>query len=142
MVVWIHGGGYCIGHLDEDEAHCARLARDLSAVVVSVDYRLAPEHPFPAGFDDCFAVLGHVAARQGLEFPTGALVVAGASAGGGLAAAVALRARDEGGPQVRGQVLLYPFLDATLRAPSIRTLADAPVFDARACRALLAALPR
>jgi len=133
-IIWIHGGGFCIGTPDEDEAHCLRLAADLSVVVVSVDYRLAPEHPFPAGFDDCYAVLLDVAARQGDTYPRGALVVAGASAGAGLAAAVALRARDEGGPRIRGQVLVTPFLDAALGTPSMRALADAPVFDAEHAR--------
>jgi acetyl esterase/lipase len=130
VIVWIHGGGYCVGNLDEDEAHCARLAADLHAVVVSIDYRLAPEYPFPDGFNDCFAVVRQVAALQGSDYPTGPVVVSGASAGAGLAAAVALRARDEAGPRLRGQVLLYPFLDSTLRAESITTLADAPVFNA------------
>ena len=135
VIVWIHGGGYCVGTLDEDEAHCARLAADLHAVVVSVDYRLAPEHPFPDGFDDCFVVLREVAARQGSDYPTGPLAVAGASAGAGLAAAAALRARDAGGPRLHGQILLYPFLDSTLRAASITTLADAPIFNADHARA-------
>lgn len=134
VIVWMHGGGYCVGGLEEEEPHCARLAADLSVVVVSVDYRLAPEHPFPAGFEDCCTVLRHVARSQGEGFPTGPLVIGGGSAGAGLAAAVALRARDEGGPRLHGQVLLYPFLDATLGAPSIRSLADAAVFDAEDAR--------
>lgn len=131
VVLWIHGGGFCIGHPDEDEPLCARLAIEASAVVVSVEYRLAPEHPYPAGLDDCHSVL---LALSGTGWPDGPIVVAGASAGAGLAAALAQRSRDRGGPSIAGQVLLYPFLDATLSAPSIRTLADSPVFDAEDAR--------
>jgi acetyl esterase/lipase len=128
-VVWIHGGGYCVGTPDEDEYFCAYLARDVGAVVVSVDYRLAPEDPFPAGFEDCYAVVAAVddgAAGLG-DRP---IVVAGASAGAGLAAAVALRSRDEGGPALAGQLLLFPFLDATMSTASYKEHADGPVFTA------------
>ena len=128
-VLWIHGGGYCIGHLDEDEFFCARLAADLGVAVAAVDYRLAPEDPYPAGLDDCYAALVNAASAE-------PVVIAGLSAGGGLAAALALRARDHGGPVIRAQILLCPFLDSTMSAPSIRTLAHAPVFgaaDARHC---------
>ncbi|MFD2469032.1 alpha/beta hydrolase [Amycolatopsis silviterrae] len=129
VVLWMHGGGYCIGHLDEDEVFCASLAADVGATVVSVDYRLAPEDPYPAALDDCHAALRHVAAAA-------PLVVAGLSAGAGLAAAVAIRARDEGGPAIDGQVLLCPFLDATMRGASLTELPTAAVFsaeDARRC---------
>jgi acetyl esterase len=128
-VVWIHGGGYCVGTPDEDEYFCAYLARDLGAVVVSVDYRLAPEDPFPAGFDDCYAVVEAVAdGATGLGGRP--IVIAGASAGAGLAAAVALRSRDEGGPALAGQLLLFPFLDATMSTASYKENADGPVFTA------------
>lgn len=135
-VLWIHGGGYCVGDVEQDESYCAWLARDAGVVVASVEYRLAPEDPYPAGLDDCYAVLLDIAASAGEEYPTGPLVVAGGSAGGGLAAALALRARDEGGPALHGQVLLYPYLDATMSGPSLSTLSEAPVFnatDARHC---------
>jgi acetyl esterase len=135
-VLWIHGGGYCIGDPGEDEPFCAGLAAELGATVVSVAYRLAPEHPYPAALDDCYTVLLEIGASASTRYPTGSLVVAGMSAGGGLAAAVALRARDQGGPEIRGQVLLCPFLDATMSAASMTTLANAPVFnsvDARHC---------
>lgn len=129
VVLWIHGGGYCVGNPDEDEPFCARLAADTGVVVVSVGYRLAPEDPYPAGLDDCYAALVDAASSA-------PLLVAGMSAGAGLAAAVALRARDEGGPAINGQLLLCPFLDATMRGESLRALAGAPVFnatDARHC---------
>lgn len=122
-VLWIHGGGYCIGHLDEDEYFCARLAMDLGVVVAAVDYRLAPEDPYPAGLDDCYRALLDAVSPE-------PIVIAGISAGGGLAAALALRARDEGGPAIRAQILLCPFLDSTMSAPSISTLANALVFGA------------
>lgn len=128
-VLWMHGGGYCIGHLDEEEAFCARLAANVGIEVVSVDYRLAPEHPYPAALDDCYSAL--------LNFASGrSLVVAGLSAGAGLAAALAIRARDENGPAISGQVILTPFLDATMSGESLAVLSDAPVFnatDARQC---------
>ena len=82
-VVWIHGGGYCVGSPDEDEAFCAYIARDVGAVVASVDYRLAPEHPFPAGFEDCYAVVKAVCARAQAGFNAGPVVIAGGSAGAG-----------------------------------------------------------
>lgn len=127
VLVWMHGGGYCIGTPDEDEALCGWLAAGLGAVVVSVDYRLAPEHPYPAGLDDCCAVVRSLAA----EFPDSRLGVAGASAGAGLAAAVTLRARDGACPMPVAQLLLMPFLDSTRSTHSMRVLADAPIFTAK-----------
>lgn len=132
VVIWLHGGGYCIGTAEQDEAFCAAVARDVGAIVVSVDYRLAPEDPFPAALDDCLTVLAAVAA----DHPGRSIALAGASAGAGLAAAAALRLRDEGGPALAGQVLLYPFIDATMSAASMTALRDAPVFgpaDAARC---------
>lgn len=136
IVIWIHGGGYCIGTAEDDDVACARMAAHLSALVVSIDYRLAPEDPYPAGLDDCYSVLEHVAVGTAAGYPAGPLIVAGASAGAGLAAAVAQRARDENGPTIHAQILLYPFLDATMSGASLRTLSDSPVFnaeDARVC---------
>ncbi len=126
LTIWLHGGGYCIGTLDQDESFCADMALQTGATVVSVGYRLAPEDRFPAALDDCTAVLAALAD----DHPTIPIVLAGASAGGGLAAALALRARDQNGPAVSGQVLLFPFLDATMSSASMSSLADAAVFDA------------
>jgi acetyl esterase/lipase len=110
-VLWIHGGGMIVGSPQFEAAGSARLARELNAVVVSPDYRLAPENPFPAGLDDCMATLawmrGH-AVELGLD--PARITVMGASAGGGLSAAVAQRSHDEGIP-LRAQVLVYPMLD-------------------------------
>ncbi len=111
-VVWIHGGGYVIGNARQDDAFCGRLATELGAVVISVDYRLAPEAPFPAPLDDCFAafvLLHHEAAVLGID-PT-RVALAGQSAGGGLAAALAQRVRDSELPAPVFQLLIYPMLD-------------------------------
>ncbi|MFF3569164.1 alpha/beta hydrolase [Nocardia jiangxiensis] len=134
IVVWIHGGGFVLGDPELEESFCALLARKLSTVVVAVTYRFAPEHPYPAGLDDCYCAVTHLAALSGVRYPSGPLIVAGASAGAALAAGVVLRSRDSQGPGIDGQVLLMPFIDATLSQPSIRTLAEAPVFDSRDAR--------
>jgi acetyl esterase/lipase/galactose mutarotase-like enzyme len=107
VVVWLHGGGWVLGDLDTVDPICRRVANALGAVVVSVDYRLAPEHPHPEPLDDALAALRWAAHR----WPDSPLVVAGDSAGAGLAAAAALRARDEGGPRLAAQLLAYPALD-------------------------------
>ncbi|NMD57005.1 alpha/beta hydrolase [Tsukamurella conjunctivitidis] len=110
-LLWIHGGGTIIGSPEVDHRRCVRIARDNGVVVVSARYRLAPEHPFPAGHDDCFAALRwlHDAAAD-LGIDPARVAVGGASAGGGLAAGVAQRAVDEGVP-VAFQLLIYPMLD-------------------------------
>jgi acetyl esterase len=114
-VVYLHGGGWVTGDLDYSDALCRHLAADAGCEVLSVDYRLAPEHPFPTPLEDAYAALCWAAAELADGRP---LVVAGDSAGGALAAACALRARDENGPRLDGQVLLYPVLDADLSRPS------------------------
>lgn len=110
-LLWIHGGGLVAGQPEADHDFCSRVARDAGCRVLSVRYRLAPEHPFPAGFDDVFAGLlwlHHHAEELGLD--AGRIAVGGASAGGGLAAVVAQRAHDQGVP-VAFQALVYPMLD-------------------------------
>ncbi|MGU3586544.1 alpha/beta hydrolase [Rhodococcus sp. C26F] len=134
-LLWMHGGGYVIGSAEEDDALCARLASDLGIAVVSVDYRLAPEYPFPTGFDDCCAVAYALADAGMREDAFGyrggdTVLIGGASAGAGLAAAVALRLRDEGLGVLDGQILLYPFIDSTLSTHSMVKLADSHVFNA------------
>ncbi|GLY90788.1 alpha/beta hydrolase [Actinoallomurus iriomotensis] len=110
-LLWIHGGGTIIGRPEADHELCARIARDVGVVVVSTRYRLAPEHPFPAGFDDCFAALRWLHDDgAGLGVDPARVAVGGASAGGGLAAAVVQRACDEAVP-VAFQLLVYPMLD-------------------------------
>jgi acetyl esterase len=110
-VVFFHGGGFVIGDLDTHDSSCRRLCNDVDAVVVAVDYRLAPEHRFPAAVDDCFVALGHVAAHVD-EFggDENRVAVAGDSAGGNLATVCCLLARSAG-PRLRAQLLIYPAVD-------------------------------
>jgi acetyl esterase len=113
VIVFLHGGGWVIGALDEFDALGRRMAQRTGAVVVLVDYRLAPEHRFPAAVEDSFAAVQwvdeHIEQIAGRRVP---LVVAGDSAGGNLSAVVALRARAAGGPRIAAQVLVYPVTDA------------------------------
>lgn len=130
LIVYFHGGGFVYGDLRGGDWICGTVARNLDAVVVSVDYRLAPKHPFPAGVDDCFAVTRWAAAHAAeLGADANRLGVMGESAGGNLAAVVALMARDGGGPVIRHQALLYPATGAD-DTPSRRANADAYILTA------------
>ena len=115
LVVYYHGGGWVIGNVDEYDALARKLANDLRAAVVNVDYRLAPEHPYPAAADDAWTALqwaaDHMTEIAGGLVP---LIVMGDSAGGNLSAVVAQKARDAGGPELAVQVLIYPVTDADL----------------------------
>ncbi len=127
VVVNFHGGGGTLGNLDQSDWLCAHVAARVGALVVSVDYRLAPEHPFPAGRDDGYAAVTWVAGHaEELGARPDRLAVMGDSAGGGLAAAVCLLAR-EAGPALDAQVLLYPALDLTFTRPSVARFATGPV---------------
>lgn len=118
-VFWIHGGGYVLGHPDSDDSLCERFVNDINCVVVSVDYRLAPEYPFPAAIEDCYAGLKWMVDNaETLKIDTSRIAAAGASAGGGLTAALALLARDRKGPQLVFQMPLYPMLDNRNITPS------------------------
>jgi acetyl esterase len=121
-LVYIHGGGFVAGSIDLYDADCRRIAAEVGAVVVSVDYRLAPEHPFPAGLEDCYAALVWVAQQASeLGVDPDRIGVGGESAGGGLAAGVALLARDRGGPRLCVQFLGIPELDDRLATGSMRS---------------------
>lgn len=112
-MLWIHGGGWTIGSLDTDDSRCRTMAARSEVVVISVDYRLAPEHPFPAAFDDCLAVLFALSSQADeLGLDATRLAVGGDSAGGNLSAAIALWARDHG-PTIAFQLLVYPAVAAT-----------------------------
>ena len=125
VVVFLHGGGFFVGSLDSHDPVCRELAARAGAVVVSVDYRLAPEHLWPAAPDDCWAALRWVADHAAeLGGDPDRLAVAGDSAGGDLAAVTAVRARDEGGPELRLQVLLYPVTDSGCDRPSMSENAE------------------
>ena len=108
-LLWIHGGGYIIGRAVQDDMLCRRFARALGATVASVDYRLAPEHPYPAPVEDCYSALTWLAQLPAVD--PARVAIGGGSAGGGLAAALALLARDRGEVPVAAQLLVYPMLD-------------------------------
>ncbi|BBY56405.1 alpha/beta hydrolase [Mycobacterium koreense] len=128
IMVYLHGGGLVMGSNRSFEPLARGLAHESGAVVAAVDYRLAPEYPPPAQFDDAYVVTAWLSAHGGsLGLDTERLVVAGDSAGGGLAAAVALAARDHRGPEIFAQVLLYPGVDRDMAADSITALRDAPM---------------
>jgi acetyl esterase len=125
VLVWYHGGGWVIGDLDTTDATCRKLANRTGAVVVSVDYRLAPEHRFPAAAEDCWAVTTWIADHAAeLGADASRMAVGGDSAGGNLAAVVAQRAVRTGSPVLRHQLLVYPVTDLTLGHPSIDENAD------------------
>jgi len=132
LVVHFHGGGWTLGSLDQSDWLCSHIARQARAVVVSVDYRLAPQHRWPAAAEDCYAALVALAGSgKRLGADTGRLAVVGDSAGGNLAAVVSLMARDRSGPAIAFQGLAYPATDLTLASPSIRENASAPVLTER-----------
>ena len=112
VILFLHGGGWVLCSLDSHDNVCRELCAGAEALVVSVDYRLAPEHRFPAAIDDSFAALAWVAAHAAeIGGDASRIAVAGDSAGGNLAAAAALKARDAGGPALVGQLLVYPVTD-------------------------------
>ncbi|HEV8163832.1 MAG TPA: alpha/beta hydrolase [Actinomycetota bacterium] len=126
-IVWLHGGGFVMGDLDTEHPWAARLADGTGAVVVSVGYRRAPEHRFPAAFDDAYAALTWTAEHAAeLGIDKARIAVGGPSAGAGLAAAVALRARDQQGPPIRFQLLNQPELDDRQETWSARHFTDTP----------------
>lgn len=127
---YIHGGGFVAGSVDAESGGAAMFARELGITVASIEYRLAPENPYPAGVDDCMAALRwfHDQA-QTFGFDPARIGVFGQSAGGGLAAAAVLRARDEGGPPLCFQFLGIPELDDRLETPSMRRFVDTPMWN-------------
>jgi len=112
LIVFFHGSGFVVCGLDTHDAMCRNLCAGVGAVVVSVDYRLAPEHRFPAAPDDCLAATRWAEMNAGaLRADPGRMAVAGDSAGGNLATVTAIRIRDEGGPRLAAQLLIYPVTD-------------------------------
>ena len=136
LIVNFHGGGWTIGSLDSTDWLCSNVAVDARAVVVSVGYRLAPDHRFPAAAEDCYASLVDVAERAA-EFGAdgGRVAVMGDSAGGNLAAVVSLMARDRSGPRIAHQGLIYPAVDLTMSSPSLEENAHAPILTRAECLA-------
>jgi acetyl esterase len=121
LVVYFHGGGFVLGELRMGDWLCSQVASNVGAVVVSVDYRLAPRHRFPAAVDDCYAALLWATENAGSLGAGGPVAVMGESAGGNLSAVVSLLARDRGGPAISHQVLIYPATDMTVEAPATAT---------------------
>lgn len=120
VLVWLHGGGWVIGDLDTADSTCRALANRAGCVVVSVDYRLAPEHPAPAALDDCMTALAWTVENfELLGVDASKVAIGGDSAGGNLAALVCQRVRDEFGPDIDFQLLVYPVTDLTLSHPSM-----------------------
>jgi acetyl esterase/lipase len=125
VVIYFHGGGWVIGDLDSDDPICRLLCRESDALVVSVDYRHAPEHRFPAAHDDAWAAARWIADNAAeLGGDPARIVVAGWSAGGNLATSTAIRARDDGGPALCGQVLVNPVIDSDMSRPSYEESAE------------------
>ncbi|RTL71757.1 MAG: alpha/beta hydrolase [Hyphomicrobiales bacterium] len=124
-LVFFHGGGWTIGDFDTHDAVCRALCAESGVAVLAVDYRMAPEHRFPAAAEDAYAATAWIAANsKTLAIDPTRLAVGGDSAGGNLSAVVALMARDKGGPALKLQVLIYPAVDFTMSAKSFETNGD------------------
>lgn len=129
-LLYLHGGGFALGSLDSHDALCRELADDAARVVIAVDYRLAPEHKFPAAVDDGLAAFRFVIAEaRALGVDPARVAVAGDSAGGTLSAVIAQTQRREGGPLPEAQVLIYPASDMTRSMPSIQLFARGYVLE-------------
>jgi acetyl esterase/lipase len=129
-LIYIHGGGFVVGSLDSEHGMVVSLCRDLGILIVSVGYRLAPENPFPAGLDDCYAALCWTATNADtLKVDRNRIGVIGQSAGGGLSAALALMTRDRQGPKLRFQFLGIPELDDRLETHSMKMFTDTPLWN-------------
>lgn len=125
VIVFYHGGGFVLRSIESHDLACRRLSKDNQAVVISVDYRLAPEFKFPIPHQDCYdATVWIVDHAKELSIDVDQLTVMGDSAGGNLAAVVSILARDHNGPKIKNQVLIYPTVDARLKHPSIDTYAQ------------------
>jgi acetyl esterase/lipase len=124
-LLWIHGGGYVMGDIEQDDRLMKQLVKRIGCVAVSVDYRLAPEHPFPAPVEDCYAGLKWLFAHAGeLAVDPTRIAIGGASGGGGLAAGLALMARDRGEVKVAFQLLIYPMIDDRNVTPASYAITD------------------
>ncbi len=124
-LLWIHGGGYMLGEIDQEDFTAKQFTLAGECVVVSVEYRLAPEHPYPAPLEDCYAALKWLSAHAGeLDVDCSRITIGGASAGGGLAAGLAILARDRAEVEIKFQLLVYPMINDCNIAPASEALPD------------------
>lgn len=131
-VLYIHGGGYIIGSPDHEDGRCQELVMEVNCVVISVDYRLAPENPYPAGLEDCYASLKWFSENaEELGVDRSQIAIIGGSAGGGLTAALSLLARDRKGPKIAFQMPLFPMIDDRGITPSNNEITDDRVWNAK-----------
>lgn len=129
-LLYIHGGGYILGSADMMDPAMKQMVSELECIIVSVDYRLAPEHPYPAPLEDCYAALKWFADHaEQLGGDNSRIAVMGPSAGGGLTAALSLLARDRQGPAIMFQMPLYPMIDDRMVTPSSQTITDDRVWS-------------
>ncbi len=129
-LLWIHGGGYILGSINDNDDLAVKIAKEANCMVVSVDYRLAPEHPYPAPIEDCYAALKWIADNaETLNIDSNRIGVAGVSAGGGLTAALTLLARDRQYPSICFQMPLYPMIDDRNNTPSANEIKEGFVWN-------------
>jgi acetyl esterase/lipase len=129
-LLWIHGGGYVMGDIEQDDRLMKQLAKRIGCVAASVDYRLAPEHPFPAPVEDCYAALTWLFENAGeLGVDQSRIAIGGASGGGGLAAGLALLTRDRGELKIAFQLLIYPMIDDRNVTPASHAITDSRVWN-------------
>jgi acetyl esterase/lipase len=127
---WIHGGGYVLGSMLQNDLMMQHIVETVGCVAVSVEYRLAPEYPFPAPVEDCYAALKWLSEHAAdLDVDPGRIAVGGASAGGGLVAGLVLLARDRGEVPVSFQLLIYPMIDNLNETHSSKAFAEAPIWS-------------
>lgn len=129
-LLWLHGGGYVLGHPNGEDFICEGFVQTANCVVMSPEYRLAPEHPYPAAIEDCYAALEWLASTADeWNIDLSRVAIGGASAGGGLVAALSLLARDKGGPAICFQMPLYPMIDDRNVTPSSHEITDSRVWN-------------
>lgn len=132
-MLWIHGGGMVLGNIDQDDMFCKAVAKDVNCTIVSVEYRLAPEHPYPAPLEDCYSALRWLASNAvEIDADASRIAIGGASAGAGLAAGLGLLARDRGEVAVAFQLLIYPMVDDRNITPSSQAITHPSVWNREA----------
>ena len=134
-VLYLHGGGYIMGSSEIYDNQCQGIISEIECVIISVDFRLAPEHPFPAPLEDCYAALKWFAENsEELSVDSSRIAVVGGSSGGGLTAALSLLARDRKGPSIVFQMPLYPMIDDRIMTPSSNEIIDGRVWNKKSCQ--------